>query len=77
MKNLLFKSVTRLVGKAIGDFGLIQDHDRILVALSGGKDSWTLLYTLRALRRKAPISYDLAAVTVHPGTGESGLRPYT
>jgi tRNA 2-thiocytidine biosynthesis protein TtcA len=75
MKNLLFKSVTRLVGKAIGDFGLIDDGDRILVALSGGKDSWTLLYTLKALRQRAPISYEMAAVTIHPGHDGSGYGP--
>jgi tRNA 2-thiocytidine biosynthesis protein TtcA len=67
MKTSLFKSITRLVGKAIGDFGLIEGGDRILVALSGGKDSWTLLLALRELQRKAPISYQLGAVTVHPG----------
>ena len=67
MKAPLFKSITRLVGKAIGDFGLIEDGDRILVALSGGKDSWTLLLALRELQRKAPISYQIGAVTVHPG----------
>lgn len=67
MKTSLFKSITRLVGKAIGDFGLIEGGDRILVALSGGKDSWTLLLALRELQRKAPISFKLGAVTVHPG----------
>ena len=67
MKNGTFKKITRLVGRAIGDFGLIEEGDRVLVALSGGKDSWTLLYALQALQRKAPIQYELSAVTVHPG----------
>lgn len=67
MKNQLLKTITRLTGKAIGDFGLIQNGDRVLVALSGGKDSWSLLYVLIALRRRAPINFELAAVTVHPG----------
>ena len=67
MKNSALKRLTRLVGKAIGDFGLIEHRDRILVALSGGKDSWSLLYALRDLQRKAPIRFELAAVTVHPG----------
>jgi tRNA 2-thiocytidine biosynthesis protein TtcA len=67
MKNHLARKITRLVGKAIGDFGLIEDRDRILVALSGGKDSWSLLYSLKAIQQRAPIKYDLGAVTVHPG----------
>jgi len=68
MKDFHWKRVTRLVGKAIGDFGLIEEGDRVLVALSGGKDSWTLLYALRDLQRKAPVAYEVAAVTIHPGS---------
>lgn len=67
MKNLLFRRIIRLVGKAIGDFGLIEDRDRVLVALSGGKDSWTLLTALKELQRKAPITYEVGAVTIRPG----------
>jgi tRNA 2-thiocytidine biosynthesis protein TtcA len=67
MTDLLWKKITRLVGKAIGDFGLIRDGDRILVALSGGKDSWTLLHALIHLRRKAPVDFEICAVTIHPG----------
>lgn len=63
----LEKGLRRLVGRAIGDFGLIEHGDRILVALSGGKDSWTLLHILALLRDRAPINYSLVAVTVHPG----------
>jgi tRNA 2-thiocytidine biosynthesis protein TtcA len=59
--------IRRLTGRAIGDFGLIRNNDRILVALSGGKDSWTLLQVLDSLRMRAPISFTLIAVTVHPG----------
>lgn len=75
MKNHLLKTITRLTGKAIGDFGLIENRDRVLVALSGGKDSWSLLYVLMALRERAPINYELAAATVHPGveTFDHGL----
>ncbi len=60
-------TIRRLMGRAIGDFGLVENHDRILVALSGGKDSWTLLHVLERLRRRAPVTFSLVAVTVHPG----------
>jgi len=66
-RNTLERQIRRLAGKAIGDFGLIDDGDRILVALSGGKDSWTLLHVLEQLRLRAPVSFSLIAVTVHPG----------
>jgi tRNA 2-thiocytidine biosynthesis protein TtcA len=66
-ENRLERGLRRLVGKAVGDFGLIENRDRILVALSGGKDSWTLLHMLEQLRRRAPVSFSLVAVTVHPG----------
>ena len=59
--------IRRLTGKAIGDFELVRNKDRILVALSGGKDSWTLLHVLDSLRKRAPVSFSLIAVTVHPG----------
>jgi len=63
----LERHIRRLAGRAIGDFGLINDQDRILVGLSGGKDSWTLLHTLECLRQRAPIRFSLVPVTVHPG----------
>ncbi len=63
----IFHKITRLAGKAIGEYNLVEEGDRILVALSGGKDSWTLLYALRALQQRAPIRFQLAAVTVNPG----------
>lgn len=59
--------IRRLTGQAIGDFSLIGEGDRILVALSGGKDSWTLLHVLEMLRRRAPVRFTLVVVTVHPG----------
>lgn len=71
----IFKNLTRLVGRAIGDFNLIEDQDRVLVALSGGKDSWSLLYALTHLQRKAPIKYEIAAATIHPGGEAFDLAP--
>ena len=68
------RQITRLVGKAIGDFSLIEENDKILVALSGGKDSWSLLYTLLALQKKAPIHYDVAAVTLATDFDADGLE---
>jgi len=63
----LERNITRKAGRAIGDFGLIGDGDSVMVALSGGKDSWTLLHVLEALRKKAPIKFSLVAVNINPG----------
>jgi tRNA 2-thiocytidine biosynthesis protein TtcA len=59
----LAKKVTR----AIVDHDLIQDGDRVMVGLSGGKDSWTLLQVLDVLRQRAPIGFSLVAVNVDSG----------
>ncbi len=59
--------IRRSTGKAIGDFSLIEEGDKILLALSGGKDSWTLLHILLRLRERAPVSFTIVPVTVHPG----------
>ncbi|MDF1552671.1 MAG: tRNA 2-thiocytidine(32) synthetase TtcA [Deferrisomatales bacterium] len=67
VENGLYRVIKHKVGKAIQEFGLIDPGDRILVALSGGKDSWTLLHILEMLRRRAPVSFELLAVTVDPG----------
>ncbi|MCU7906970.1 MAG: tRNA 2-thiocytidine biosynthesis protein TtcA [Candidatus Thiodiazotropha sp. (ex Epidulcina cf. delphinae)] len=61
------KSLLRKVGKAIADFDMIREGDRILLGVSGGKDSLSLLQILSHLRSYAPVRFDLGVVTVDPG----------
>lgn len=63
----LFHQIKRQVGKAVGDFNLIEEGDRIIVGISGGKDSYTLMHVLDALQKKAPIKFELIAVNIDPG----------
>ena len=63
----LFHRIKRQVGKAIGDFNLITEGDRIAVGMSGGKDSYVLLYVLEALRKKAPVKFELIPINIDPG----------
>jgi len=60
------KSLLRQVGRAIADFRMIRDGDRILLGVSGGKDSLSLLHILRHLGTYAPVQFDLAVLTVDP-----------
>ena len=59
--------IAKKVTKAITDYNLIEDGDRVMVGLSGGKDSWALLQILDVLRKRAPIAFSLVAVTVDSG----------
>jgi tRNA 2-thiocytidine biosynthesis protein TtcA len=59
--------LARKVTRAITEFDLIEDGDRVMVGLSGGKDSWALMQMLDVLRRRAPISFTLVAVNVNSG----------
>lgn len=54
--------------RAIDDFNMIDDGDKIAIGLSGGKDSLTLLYALYNLRRYYPKKFDILAITIHPGS---------
>jgi len=62
--NKLTKRLRRLAGEAIADYGMIADGDRVMVCLSGGKDSYALLDILMYLRSHAPIRFDIVAVNL-------------
>lgn len=59
--------IAKKVTRAITEYGLIEDGDRVMVGLSGGKDSWALIQILDVLRKRAPIRFSLVAVTVDSG----------
>ena len=69
------KEIKRLMGRAIHDHKMIRDGDHIIVAVSGGKDSMTLLWLLSERIQRIPIEYKITAVHVDPGFGaDSGAQ---
>lgn len=63
-ENKLEKKLCRLVGQAIGDFGMIEEGDKVMVCVSGGKDSYAMLDILLKLRERAPIHFEIVAVNL-------------
>ncbi|MCD4650218.1 MAG: tRNA 2-thiocytidine(32) synthetase TtcA, partial [Candidatus Cloacimonetes bacterium] len=73
------KRIFHTTGEAIQDFSMICEGDKIMVGLSGGKDSWVLLLTLEELRIKAPVSFTICGVKVdypHSAKENESIRSF-
>jgi tRNA 2-thiocytidine biosynthesis protein TtcA len=66
-REKLERRLSRELARAVTDFSLLEEGDRVMVAVSGGKDSYTLLHLLRRLQRVAPITFSIVAVNVDQG----------
>ena len=78
-KEQLEKKLLHYTGKAIADYNMIQHGDRIMVCLSGGKDSFTMLHILKCLRERAKVDFEIFAFTLdqaQPGWNDTALRAW-
>ncbi|MBX7195156.1 MAG: tRNA 2-thiocytidine(32) synthetase TtcA [Sandaracinaceae bacterium] len=77
LRDRLERDLLRRMGRCITDFGLVGEGDRVMVCVSGGKDSYTMLHLLERLRRRSPVKFSIVAVHLdqgHPGYDGAPLR---
>ena len=74
-ENKLEKKLCRLVGQAVGDFGMIAEGDRVMACVSGGKDSYAMLDILLKLRERAPINFEIIAVNLDQKQHSTTMYP--